>query len=41
MIERTLKYNGNAALDARAAANFVKVSNRFSDEIWLEKGDKR
>jgi len=41
MIEKTLKYKGNAALDARGAANFVKESNRFTDEIWLEKGDKK
>lgn len=41
MLEKVLKYNGNAALDARGAANFVKESNKYSEEIWIEKGDKK
>lgn len=41
MLERTLSYKGNAALDARAAANFVKESNKYSEDIWIEKGDKK
>jgi phosphocarrier protein len=41
MIQKELTINSKHGLHARPAAQFVKTSNQFSAEIWVEKDEER
>lgn len=41
MVERSLKIELDTGLQARPAAQFVQLANRFSSDIFIEKDGKR
>lgn len=41
MIQKELTINSKHGLHARPAAQFVKTSNQYSAEIWVEKDEER
>ncbi|MFG6120477.1 MULTISPECIES: HPr family phosphocarrier protein [Thalassobacillus] len=41
MVERSLKVELETGLQARPAAQFVQLANRFSSDIFIEKDGKR
>lgn len=41
MIQKELIINSKHGLHARPAAQFVKTSNQYSSEIWVEKDEER
>ena len=41
MISKELTINSKHGLHARPAAQFVKTSNQYSAEIWVEKDEER
>ncbi|MDQ0352533.1 catabolite repression HPr-like protein [Alkalibacillus filiformis] len=41
MVEKKVTVNLETGLQARPAAKFVQEANRFSSEVFLEKGNKR
>ena len=41
MVQKEFIINNKLGLHARPAALFVKVSNRFESEIWVEKDDEQ
>ncbi|GEN46762.1 HPr family phosphocarrier protein [Alkalibacillus haloalkaliphilus] len=41
MVEKKVTVNLETGLQARPAAKFVQEANRFSSEVFLEKGSKR
>ena len=41
MIQKELTINNKHGLHARPAAQFVKTSNAYRSEIWVEKDDER
>ena len=41
MLQKEFIINNKLGLHARPAALFVKVSNRFQSEIWVEKDDEQ
>lgn len=41
MTQKELTINNKYGLHARPAAQFVKTSNRYSADIWVEKDDER
>ncbi|MFV1994068.1 MAG: HPr family phosphocarrier protein [Verrucomicrobiales bacterium] len=41
MVEKEFVISNKLGLHARPAALFVKISNRFQSEIWVEKDDEQ
>ncbi len=41
MVQKEFTINNKLGLHARPAALFVKVSNRFESEIWVEKDNEQ
>jgi phosphocarrier protein len=41
MVQKEFIINNKLGLHARPAALFVKVSNRFQSDIWVEKDDEQ
>ena len=41
MVQKEFIINNKLGLHARPAALFVKISNRFESEIWVEKDDEQ
>lgn len=41
MIEKELTISNKHGLHARPAAQFVKTSNKYRSEIWVEKDEER